>query len=181
MKKRSVGVTVFGILFILGGVLRVLVAVATPLMSQVLDRVVAQVEQLPQEAATREGGGRPGAPSPQQVALLKERMTQTQAVLGSPQYRIALGVGATTSLAALVGGIGILWLKLWAHRLVLITAGISLLWAIISSVVWSSPWYGLIIPGVWNGLVLWYFLRPSMRAPFAPATGMSSVGQGTSI
>lgn len=79
--------------------------------------------------------------------------------------------GILFGVIPLAYGIGLLSLRFWAYRLLLIYAvGTPLLFFVY--MVWrsafdSGSWYLLSIVLVWSGTVLAYFLRPSVKAQFA--------------
>ncbi len=96
MKKRSVGVTIFAVLFIIGGLLALLSLVTTP-------------------AALRTALQAPG--------ITAENKTQMETALSLFQSRIWLI--ALQSLAGLAAGIGLFMLLGWARWLTIILAGLS--------------------------------------------------------
>ena len=142
--KRSIGVTMMSTLFILGGVLTLSVPGLVHWLST----------------------------SPEVPAELQ---AQFRNAISPVQMAFALFVGA----AGLIGGVGLLLLKPWARALVLALAGLSLVQGSVGLVstatrpgVWQQPGTGLsallaatFIFG-WNGLVLWWFLHPSVKAQF---------------
>ena len=73
----------------------------------------------------------------------------------------------------LASGIGVLLLKKWAYLIALALIGHGLLWDLL----WFTPWYYHTdtlrpMPSwdlVLKGLILWYFLRPGVKAQFVKA------------
>ena len=109
--------------------------------------------------------------------------------LTSPRMQIGMVVSGLLSLAMGVGGIGMWSLKSWARTLVLWQAGLSIIRMVVGLLmpfsipelstftdpamqrtmeVWRVIGAGLrLITGLtWNGLILWFFNRASVKAQF---------------
>jgi hypothetical protein len=78
-------------------------------------------------------------------------------------------------IAGLVAGIGVLMLKHWARRLTVFLAGYSASYGVFSlfksGVIFPQPYRSsgigvLVVALIWNALILWYFLRPGVKAQF---------------
>ena len=147
MKKRSVGVTVFAILFILGGLLGLVSVVVTP---QLL-RVAMETPGMTPE-------------------------TQTQLQTAQHLFESRLGLMAAQSVAGAAAGIGLLMLQLWAWWLTLVLVGLSVLLAIVGLIsqggLGQGPGlmigvFGLLFVLGWNAFIVWFFLRPSVKEQFA--------------
>ena len=159
MKKRSVGVTILGVLFVLGGLLALL---TPPLLRGLAD--------LPQF-------------TPEQQEQLRQALGGTKQIL--------MTVSGVASLAA---GIGLFLLQSWARVLTLVLAAVSMVqgaWGFLSLLATGGhtagspdqPGGGVIhalslfviacsVFG-WNGLILWYFLRSSVKAQFSKTADSS--------
>ena len=148
MAKRSRGVTVFGVLFIVFSVLALVSLVATPSLLQNIRG------QLPENAQVR---------IDMTLAELSSRMP----------LAIALSIGG------LIAGIGLLLRQRWARLLAIVLSIGALamtayqlatqggLW---TGREWVAVIVGTVPSAVWNGLVIWYFLRPPVKAEFAPGS-----------
>ena len=126
VKKRSAGVTIFGVLFICLGIYDLLLPFQTALYYYL---------QGAQSAAVR------------------------LAVIGSGK---------------LISGIGILLLMGWGRHLILAVALFSIFWLVkdLVGLRWGVTQFSSIVAMQiiaigWDGLILWYFLRPSVKAQFA--------------
>jgi hypothetical protein len=145
-KKRSVGVTVFGVLFIVFNIVGLISLLVAPAMLQaVVDAGGATPELQAQADATRE------------------------------QLESGMGAAVTLGIMGFGAGVGLLLLQRWARALTLSLAGISILWTIINMfragpLPPGQEWVvilGLLPTFAWNGVVIWYFLRPNVKAQFA--------------
>ena len=84
-------------------------------------------------------------------------------------HRIA--VPAIPHLLGIAAGIGILGRLRWALWLTLIVAGVNVIWKLIRLITvggWlgSAEWLGSILVMGWGGLILWFFLRRTVREEF---------------
>jgi hypothetical protein len=147
-RKRSAGVTAFGVLFIIFNVIGLISLFAAPSMLQ---------------AIVDAGGATPEL--------------QAQADATRAQLESGLGAAVTLGVLGFGAGIGLLLLQRWARALTLALAVISTVWTLVN-VFRAGPlppgqeWMivlGLVPTIAWNGLVIWYFLRPNITAQFAPA------------
>ncbi|MBI4004286.1 MAG: hypothetical protein HY353_04620 [Candidatus Omnitrophica bacterium] len=72
----------------------------------------------------------------------------------------------------LISGVGVLSLQNWARLLILVAAGMSVLltpimvWVIYPTLFGESPVTLGLTTLVWNGFMIWYFLRPGVKAQF---------------
>jgi len=145
-RKRSVGVTVFGILFIIFNIVGLASLLAAPSMLQsIVDAGGATPELVAQAEATRE------------------------------RLESGLGAAVTLGVFGFGAGVGLLLLQRWARALTLALAVISMVWTLVN-VFSAGPlpqgqeWIvvlGLLPTFAWNILVIWYFLRPNVKAQFA--------------
>ena len=149
MRKRSVGVTIFSVIFIIGGALGLIGQILVPWIHQSVGNVLTEkgVQLEPEK---------------------RQQLADANTVLISSQYR-ALAVG--TSAVQLATGVGLLMLQSWAYWLVPIIAGVSLIWMaanelFVGKLMIGPSWVYLILSLGWNGLIVWYFLRPSVKAQF---------------
>lgn len=153
MKKRSRGVTIFGVIFIIGGTLGLIGQILVPWIRQSVGNVLTEKSvQLEPEK--------------------RQQLADASTVLISPQYRAVAGGTSTVRLAT---GVGLLMLQSWAYWLVLIIAGVSSIWMVANELfvgklmgefMIGPYWVYLILSLGWNGLIVWYFLRPSVKAQF---------------
>ena len=150
MKKRSVGVTVFAVLFIVGAVLALLSLVTTPKAIEM--------------ALTTPG-------------LAPETKTQMEATLHL--FRSRIGLIALQAIGGLAAGVGLFMLLGWARWLTIILAGLSVIQVGISLVTQrglpTGPGAGMALAALvfslaWSGLIIWFFLRPSVKAQFVKTT-----------
>ena len=143
MKKRSVGVTVFAILFLVGGLLGLLSVVVTPQLM----KTVLQSPDMPE--ATK---------------------TQLQTTL--TMFESRAGLMAAQAAGGVATGVGLL-LQLWAWWLTLILAGLSVIQGIIGLFAGGAQGAGVVgmlvglaVVLAWNGLVVWFFLRQAVKGQF---------------
>jgi hypothetical protein len=151
MKKRSVGVTIFAILFIIGGVLGLLSAVVTP-------KMLRSIVEAP--------------------GITTEAQTQLKTTLNVFESRLV--PMAAQAAAMLASGIGLLMLQMWAWWLTLVLVGISVLMTLVGLILQGGLGQGpglaiavfslLFILG-WNGFIAWFFLRASVKEQFAKTSG----------
>ena len=147
MRTRSIGVTVFAVLFLFFGALGLVGSVWLP---QVLKTLL----------------GSPG--------LEAQHRAQLQAaydILSAWQ-----GFSIAMSLLQIVAGIGLLQVRSWARWLALCLAGASLTWkcfqvmshlqALTGQQLLVDLLFGLLPAMIWSGLVIRYFLLPSVKAQF---------------
>lgn len=176
MKTRPLGVKIFGPLFILGGIFGLTASLPILNWAEVGGWMRQNLQQLQQ-----------GASEARKVQLRKDEAYLDE-LSGSIQAHSADRRGfvepllylAVVSCVWLVAGIGVLMLKNWARWLTLMVAFLWLLFEGNGALterrlerlygpVWSpygrSQWDRL-IPIGWCALILWYFLRPSVRAQF---------------
>ena len=135
MKKRPLGLTIFGALFIIGGLLGLL----SPAMAKSLS---------------------------ESAALTSHQQLQVKASMTSWWLAMSLAMGG----ASLAAGIGLLMLRRWAWWFTLLLAGVSTLqgiggilaqpaWSLVDALV-------LLFTFASNGVVIWYLLRPLIKAQF---------------
>ncbi len=143
MKKRSVGVTIFAVLFIIGGVSGLLINLLIP----VAHRMVKSAIELEQSSEQR------------------EELKKIDALLGSSSKdRVLVGATSTIQLAA---GIGLLGLMGWAYSLTFLMIGFSIFWAIFSFIFLKTIAGGFMLASLgWHTFMIWYFLRPGVKAQF---------------
>ena len=99
-------------------------------------------------------------------APLKDLSASIQAHSSSPGFIRPLLCVAAASCFWLIAGIGVIRLKNWARWLTLMAAAAWVLfWGVAFCMEPKLAWHCLLILG-WGGLILWYFLRPSVRAQF---------------
>ena len=146
MKKRSVGVTIFAILFIVGALLSLISTVTTPkALHAMLDA--------------------PG--------MTAESKTQMQTTLQLFQSRVWLILGQ--AVAGLAAGVGLLMLQGWARWLTILLAGLNIVQVVVSLVTQGGLGGGaagavalvaLLFSLAWSGLLIWFFLQSSIKAQF---------------
>ena len=143
--KRSIGVTIFAILFLIGGAMGLFGTLYGP--------------KLMQSIASTEGM------SPETQAQAQEAQQ-----LMSKQSGFMLAI----SVASIISGIGLLMLLGWARWLTIVLAGISvaqLLVGFMGSPHWTAATLLMAVLSLaWNGLIVWFFLRPSVKAQFVSKT-----------
>ena len=146
MRKRSVGVTIFAVLFIIGAVLTLVSLVTTP-------RALQMIVDTP--------GIAPEA---------KVQMETTLQLFQSRSWLIGL-----QALASLAAGIGLFLLQGWARWLTLIVAGLSIIQVVVSLFTQGGVGTGaaaavavvaLLGSVGWSGFIIWFFLRSSVREQF---------------
>ena len=93
----------------------------------------------------------------------RQQLATASTVMMSPKYRMLAGA---TSAVRLIAGVGLMALQSWACWLVLIIAAISVLWLVWTLFIGSINWVILFFGLFWNGFMLWYFLRPGVKAQF---------------
>jgi len=87
----------------------------------------------------------------------------------------ALVFNGVKGLAWLIAGIGVRGLRYWARLLCLFIAGIFGPTELLSVIALPMPGFtGRVVLSLallaWYGLILWYFLRPSVKAQFQKRT-----------
>ena len=154
MKKRSLGVTIFGILFIVCGVLTSLGTVFTASAPKVLPTIST-------ERRARMGPER------------QQKLVQAEAFAASPWFGPYVAFATVASLILFASGFGLLMLRSWAWWLTLAVSGISLLSSVAGLIIWKGvdlqPLRVCFVLS-WNGLTIWYFLRPAVKAQFVKGT-----------
>ncbi len=100
--------------------------------------------------------------------------------LPTPRQQLNSVLGGLLGGMAVVAGIGLLLLATWGRTVAIYQASLSFCYHIISGPVGLSyidvhvsgavAFIGLLIafvfPLTWNGIVIWYFLRPGVKAQF---------------
>lgn len=157
--KGPLGVKIFGVLFILSSTLlllsSILLIIVEPRVLQqgFAERVVQGFSEEERAALTPE--------YQKKLEDMEQQLADSPATLGS----LGLIIAMLISLCNVISGIGLLRLKNWARWLTIVIMGISVVWLMIDVVARGTlirAIYGLIFSGV----VLWYFLRPSVKAQF---------------
>ena len=164
MKKRSLGVTIFGILFIVWGVLASLGTVFTASAPKVLPTI--SVERRDRMSPERQ-----------------QKLAQAEAFAASPWFGPYIAFAAVASLVLLTSGFGLLMLRSWAWWLTLTASGISLLSQTVSPIIWKGAELQplrLCFTLSWSGFIIWYFLRPSVKAQFRKGSDKRQVTSNTS-
>lgn len=123
-------------------------------------------------------------------------MREMAEVIRSPVVHVSTLLAGLLGLAALIAGIGLFSLKGWARALAIWQAGFSLLLGLFTMLFSTQrrlseatlqlfegfidpdtqgmiqtgqavgQWLGVLFLLVWNGLIIWYFSRPSVKAQF---------------
>jgi len=180
MKTRPLGVKIFGALFICGGIFGL--AVSVPILNWA--KVGSWMESLMRQTLQQL---QQGAPEAQKAQFQKEE-ARLDELPGLIRVHSADRRGfiepllylAVASCVWLVAGIGVLMLKNWARWLTLLAAsgwlwfwGDGFLTERRLERVYGHQWrphgqsqWDWLIPIGWGALLLWYFLRPSVRAQF---------------
>lgn len=133
MKRRSIGVIVLGIFFIIWGMLGIWRI--TSFGPGFLPAIASALE--------REGI----------LALLRDHELFS-AILG-----------CVMAVVYLASGIGVVLLKNWARRLFL-AASIVYLTSNLLAAFQSGGWPSMLGITIWYGLIMWFLLRPSVKAQF---------------
>ncbi len=154
MKQRSVGVTVFAVLFIIGGVLGLISLLATP----TLLRSAIEAPRIETQA-----------------------QTQLKTVLQTFESR--MGISAVQVLAGLAVGVGLLMLQIWAWWLLLALTGLNViltLFGVATSGALATGGtsavvtiFAVVFSLAWSGLIAWFFTRPSVKVQFRKTVGSS--------
>ena len=113
--------------------------------------------------------------------LLAAMRAGWKAPISETVLRLLMNGEIVLGLAYVVAGVSLLMLKSWARKLVLILTLMSLVYRVVFEICTGGR--GLLDPSTpsetvtrlvaalgWSGLLLWYFLRPSVKAQFTQAT-----------
>jgi len=161
-----------------------------------LDRLTQSVEQMKSLPIGTEAGQVPPERMAQLRVRLEGLVQQVRKATESPVVRTTTALAALLSLAALAAGIGLFFLKRWARTAAMWQAGCSIALGLFVTLfspqrelteatlrVYEGlidpqaqqmmhtgqtigQWLGLLVLLVWNGFILWYFIRPSVKAQF---------------
>ena len=123
-------------------------------------------------------------------------MREMETVIRSPVVHVSTSLAGLLGLAALLAGIGLFSLKGWARTLAIWQAGLSIILGLFTMLLspqrrlseatlqlfegFLNPdaqgmiqtgqavgqWLGVLFLLVWNGLLIWYCSRPSVKAQF---------------
>ena len=157
-----------------------------------LEQAERQLNRAP--VGTGEGQLRPEQVEQLRGSLRKIRQ-EILPLLTSPTMQLLGLLGGVLNAAACVAGIGILLLQGWARRLIVWQAGLSIpfmLWSSMATMAFQhrlseellglmgnpaaqaqvqqfariGQWIGIAIVIAWNGFILWFFNRASVKAQF---------------
>ena len=160
-----------------------------------LTQSVERLKTIPPQGGT-EAGQVPPEQLAQLRVRLEGLVQQVRKATESPVVRTTTALAALLSLAALAAGIGLFFLKRWARTAAMWQAGCSIALGLFVTLfspqrelteatlrVYEGlidpqaqqmmhtgqtigQWLGLLVLLVWNGFILWYFIRPSVKAQF---------------
>ena len=98
-------------------------------------------------------------------------------VFSSSEAFLLFGVPLVGSLLLLIGGTSLFFVSDWMHCFVLLlfNGGVFVTLSIVKLLVLGKEgswwfWFELVMDVITSGLILWYFLRPSVKAQFQQTT-----------
>ena len=177
MSRPSLGIKCWGVVLIISG----LFALGT---CGILFLGTQRLKAMTPEQRTQLGIQIVSSQTPEQLSGLTVQQQQSLAqgnLQGfSPEFEVAFFVVTPlVALGRIVGGIGLLILRTWAYWLTLVAAGLSIAWSL--RAVGETSLGSLLYVLGFHGAVLWYFLRPGVKAQFvraATSDPSTSLGAG---
>lgn len=161
-----------------------------------LDQLTQSVERLKTLPTGTEEGQIPPEQLAQLRVRLEGLVQEVRKATESPLVRTTTALAALLSLVAFAAGIGLLGLHAWARQAVIWQASCSLVLGVFVTFISPQrrlaeaalqvyegvldpkaqqmmqtgqtigQWLGLILLLVWNGLIIWYFSRPTVKGQF---------------
>ena len=140
--NRPTGVTIIGVLSIIGGILGICAGAAGIGLGGIL--------------------GVGGA-----AAAVGVGSAEAAAVAGASGLLVVFSfVSLVISIVQLAGGVGLLQLAPWAYRLTVIITIVSIIIAVLGVVLGGNAITSIIISVAISGVILWYMNQPEVRSAF---------------
>ena len=87
-----------------------------------------------------------------------------------PQTILVLLILLAASIFTIILGRKLLQLRLWTRMFIVVYMGLAICWQagafIFGGDFHAARWFWTFVEVVWGSLVIWYFLRPSVKAQF---------------